>query len=101
MKSKEIQEKSKKGRLKLKGFFIAFTMLALIVFFVAVPVFADSAIRVENCNKCEEYSQKLGEEINHFIELDTEPNKIVSTQVTAAINEYRKELFNLRAGDLR
>ena len=99
MKSKEIQEKSKKGRLKLKGSFIAFTMLALIVFFVAVPVFADSAIRVENCNKCEEYSQKLGEEINHFIELDTEPNKIVSTQVTAAINEYRKELFNLQTHD--
>ena len=99
MKSKELQEKSKKSHINLKSFFTVLIMLALLTFFVAIPIFADSAIRVENCNKCEEYSQKLGEEINHFIEIDTEPNKIVSTQVTAAINEYRKELFNLQTHD--
>lgn len=96
MKTKESQEKSRKIISRLAKFSVALIMLIILVFSIAVPAFADSAIRVENCNKCEEYSQKLGEEINKFIEFDTEPNKIVSTQVTAAINEYRKEIIDLQ-----
>ena len=64
---------------------------------IFINVSAENAIRVENCNLCESYSQKLGEEINEFILLDTEKNKTVSTQVTVAINEYRKEIIDLQS----
>ena len=97
MKNKELREitPNKKYILSLKFFtvFIAITIL----FSLSTAVFASSNFRVENCNKCEEYSQKLGQEINDFIELDVEPQKTVSNQVTSAINEYRKKLIDLQS----
>ena len=97
MKNKELTKKSKiKERAAISiAMMMFFTIIASLG--ASVTAFANNAFRVENYNKCEEYSQKLGEEINSFIELDTEPTKTVSTQVTAAINEYRKKIIDLQS----
>ena len=97
MKNKDIH---KKTRTKIKHFMlksIFIFIITVILLGISITVLANSAIRVENCNKCEEYSSLLGKEINSFIELDTDPKKTVSTQVTSAINEYRKEIIDLQS----
>ncbi len=97
MKIKDIYANPK---IKRKHFAIIFALLfAIAASLSAIPVagLESSAIRVENCNMCEEYSQALGKEINSFIELDSDPKKTVSTQVTSAINEYRKEIIDLQS----
>ena len=97
MKNQEIIQKS--GIKKKSSALKFFTIFLLIVIFltVSVGISANNSIRVENCNKCEEYSEQLGKEINSFIELDTEPTKTVSTQVTTAINEYRKAIIDIQS----
>ena len=97
MKNKDFSQKI----LKLKHLFWLKSITVLIIitmlFLPSIMISANNEFRVENCNKCEEYSQKLGQEINAFIELDTEPQKTVSSQVTAAINEYRKKIIDLQS----
>ena len=97
MKNKDIY---KKTRTKIKHFMqkaIFIFIITVILLGISITALANGAIRVENCNKCEEYSSLLGKEINSFIELDTDPKKTVSTQVTSAINEYRKEIIDLQS----
>ena len=97
MKNKDFTQKSKRkfSHSATKALVVFIAILTFL--WLSVPIIANSSFRVENCNKCEEYSQKLGEEINAFIMLDTEPTKTVSTQVTAAVNEYRKEIIDLQS----
>lgn len=97
MKNKEKLSKSMRKKERYPLFVTAIFIIIIVVFTMSVTIFAESSFRVENCNKCEEYSQKLGEKINEFIELDTEPTKTVSTQVTSAINEYRKKIIDLQS----
>ena len=97
MKNNDISKKLTRKIRYLKLSVITVFILIITLFALSVTIFADNAFRVENCNKCEEYSQKLGEEINRFIELDSEPTKTVSTQVTASINEYRKKIIDLQS----
>ena len=79
MKNKDFSQKI----LKLKHLFWLKSITVLIIitmlFLPSIMISANNEFRVENCNKCEEYSQKLGQEINAFIELDTEPQKTVSS----------------------
>ena len=97
MKSVVFKGKSKSVKKRIAKIPILLLLTVICIFSISVSAFAENAIRVENCNMCESYSQKLGEEINEFILLDTEKNKTVSTQVTLAINEYRKEIIDLQA----
>lgn len=97
MKSVVFKRKSKSVKWRIMQIPIVLLLTVICIFSVFISASAENAIRVENCNLCESYSQKLGEEINGFILLDTEPNKTISTQVTLAINEYRKEIFDLQS----
>lgn len=97
MKNKYFSQKLK-DRGKHFASKIILSFILLLTFTVLSPtISANSAFRVENCNKCEEYAQKLGKEINEFIALDTDPKKTVSTQVTSSINEYRKKIIDLQS----
>lgn len=73
---------------------IALALIFILTF--SVSAYANNAFNVENCNKIEEYSVKLGEEISNFIELDTNPKKELSALVSSAVNEYRKLLLELQ-----
>ena len=97
MKNKDFSPKTrfKKALYLLKP--ITVIMLLAVFLTLSLKVFANSSFRVENCNLCEQYSEQIGKEINEFIKLDNEPTKAVSTQVTAAINEYRKEIIDLQS----
>ena len=97
MKNKDFSPKTKSVPLAitLKPITCILLLLTLIAF--SFNIFANGSFRVENCNLCEKYSEQIGKEINEFIELDNEPTKAVSTQVTAAINEYRKEILDLQS----
>lgn len=97
MKTQIFKGKSKSVVSRATQVFTAISITLICIFSIFTSAFAESAIRVENCNMCESYSQKLGSEINDFIMLDTEPNKTVSSQVTASINEYRKEIIDLQS----
>ena len=97
MKNKDFMQKSTWKSLGFSSKLATVLLIVILFITLSVKVLANSTFRVENCNKCEEYSQQLGKEINNFIELDTEPTKTVSTQVTAAVNEYRKEIIDLQS----
>ena len=96
MKNKEITQKNTvaKSLIQLRLAIVFLIISATLL--LSVPIFANNEFRVENCNKCEEYSQKLGKEISDFIELDNDPTKVISSQVTSAINEYRKKIIDLQ-----
>lgn len=72
------------------------TLVAVSFGLFSLTASANTDIRVENYNNCEKYLQLLGEEINAYIELDTEPSKTVSKDVTQAINKHRNELLSLQ-----
>ena len=96
MKNKLFSRKSKGYTQKAILFCTALSLTVLFIFTFGISAFAENVFRVENCNKCEAYSQKLGEEINQFIELDKEPEKKISDMVTDAVNVYRKSLLDLQ-----
>ena len=97
MKKQDFTQKSKIKKTNSAVKFFTLFLLIVIFLTLSVGISANNTFRVENCNKCEEYSEQLGKEINSFIELDNEPTKAVSTQVTSAINEYRKRIIDLQS----
>lgn len=97
MKNKGLTEKNKKKRSRISHKILTVFFICILFICLPVGIYANNSFRVENCNKCEEYSQKLGKEINDFIALDEEPTKAVSTQVTSAVNEYRKYIIDLQS----
>ena len=97
MENKEFRKKSRIAKKLNTLNIVTIFLIICAMFTLSVGIYANGSFRVENCNKCEEYSALLGEEINSFISLDTEPTKTVSTQVTSAINDYRKEIIDLQS----
>lgn len=97
MKNKDIKAIIKIASKSYKRALTVIFIFLIALWLAAFGAFASSSIRVENCNMCEEYSAKLGEEINDYIKLDSEPTKTVSTQVTTAINQYRKQIIDLQS----
>ena len=96
MKNKLFSRKAKGYTQNAISIYVALSLAVLFIFTFGISAFAENVFRVENCNKCEAYSQKLGEEINQFIELDKEPEKKVSDMVTDSVNVYRKSLLDLQ-----
>ena len=96
MKNKLLSQKLRFLQTCKAKIIIAFLLAIIFTAAFGISAFAESAFRVENCNMCESYSQKIGEEINYFIELDTEPQKKISGMVTESINVYRKSLLDLQ-----
>lgn len=97
MKNKDFTQNNPWNIPRFISMTVTVFLIAVLFISLSVKVLGNNTFRVENCNKCEEYSQQLGKEINDFIALDTEPTKTVSTQVTAAINEYRKEMIDIQS----
>lgn len=97
MKIKYLSKKLKANSLTLRVPPIILLLTLTVAFTLGIRAFADNEIRVENCNKCETYAQKLGEEISYYAELDAEPTKSVSGKVTDAINLYRKAILDLQS----
>lgn len=97
MKNKEFTLKIKQKKHYTPQKILTAFLICMIFAGLSIGVYANESFRVENCNKCEEYSQMLGKEINNFIALDKEPTKAVSTQVTSAVNEYRKSIIDLQS----
>ena len=97
MKIKDFTPKKRSRRKRYALSVALLFMLAAALLTFSISSLANGTFRAENCNNCEVHSQKLGKEINAFIELDTDPKKTVSSQVTAAINEYRKQIIDLQS----
>jgi integrase len=84
MKNKYFSQKLK-DRGKHFASKIILSFILLLTFTVLSPtISANSAFRVENCNKCEEYAQKLGKEIG---EEKVHPHKFRRTLATKAIDK--------------
>lgn len=74
-----------------------FILLLTILLAFPLSIVAENNFFVENSNKIKEYTGKLLEENDYFIEIDTEPTKSVSTHVATAINEYKKKMIDLQS----
>ena len=90
---RKIDNKRKRMWQKIPIFIILLTMLSAF----SIRLCAESNFFVENSNKIKEYTNRLLDENDYFIEIDTEPTKSVSTHVASAINEYKKKMIDLQS----
>lgn len=90
---RKIDNKRKRIWQKIPIFIILLIMLSAF----SIRLCAESNFFVENSNKIKEYTNRLLDENDYFIEIDTEPTKSVSTHVASAINEYKKKMIDLQS----